>query len=278
MPAVKFHKNIQFRVTRWIKDAGLSIFFIYFTLFYTKKRLKLFLDFFLGKPLTYVLKEGIILKTEKRDIRAALAVHEIYVQQVYTNVLGIEKGDLVVDIGATNGDFSIFAAKKTPQKVIACEPCPENIRLLKLNIKHNYIKNIIVEDSAIGDGQRRRKIFLSNTSEQHSFYKRDINIKWKKESYVKTLSLVDLFNKYQLKQIGFLKIDCEGAEGEIFKSTPISYLKRINKISLEFHDAVSILNHRQIMKLLENAGFKVWLKGNDKAVYGYIYAKNRYLS
>jgi hypothetical protein len=46
-------------------------------------------------------------------------------------------------------------------------------------------------------------------------------------------------------------MDCEGSEGAIFTSTSKRYLQRIKKISLEFHDNVSLLNHHQIQEVLK---------------------------
>jgi hypothetical protein len=75
-----------------------------------------------------------------------------------------------------------------------------------------------------------------------------------------------------LEQIDFLKIDCEGAEGPILQSTPNSYLKRIRKIALEFHDHLSELNHKDIQNILKGAGFNIRLKWDEKSPFGYIYA------
>ena len=271
-------KKIQYRVIRKVKDAGLYIFFIFFILFYTRNPLQLLSDLLLKRPLIYRLKSGYIFETGICDIRAALALHEIYVQRVYTKTLEIGADDTVVDIGATFGDFSLLAAGKTSGRVIACEPIPENIRLLKRNIRANRIKNIQVEAVAIGRRGKRRKLFLSSTTEQHSFYNRDININWDKKIFVPSLTLVELMHKYHIKQIDFLKLDCEGAEGEIFYSTPQIYLKRMGKIVMEYHNTVSRLSHIQIARILEKAGFAVWIDGKSGYPYGYISAQNKFLN
>ena len=50
-------------------------------------------------------------------------------------------------------------------------------------------------------------------------------------------------------------MDCEGSEGAIMTSIPNKYLRNVKKISMEFHDNVSTLNHHQIQALLHEAGF-----------------------
>ncbi|OLD84039.1 MAG: hypothetical protein AUF64_03045 [Chloroflexi bacterium 13_1_20CM_54_36] len=73
-----------------------------------------------------------------------------------------------------------------------------------------------------------------------------------------------------IEQIGFLKIDCEGSEGLILDSIPKSYLKRVRKIAFEFHDHLSIINHDDMRKLLEEAGFTTELKWDDKSPVGFL--------
>lgn len=70
-------------------------------------------------------------------------------------------------------------------------------------------------------------------------------------------------------------MDCEGSEGSILMSTPMHYLKRIRKISLEFHDNVSSLKHNDIQKLLGEAGFVTKLNWNGESPFGYIYGKRQ---
>ena len=78
-----------------------------------------------------------------------------------------------------------------------------------------------------------------------------------------------------MEEIQYLKqkvrIDCEGAEGLIFMTTPVNVLKNIDKISMEYHDNVSPMKHNEIKNKLEKAGFKIKLNQQDK-VFGHIYA------
>jgi len=83
---------------------------------------------------------------------------------------------------------------------------------------------------------------------------------------------MNIMDEYSLSQIDFLKLDCEGSEGAIFASTPREYLRRIRKISLEFHDNVSSLRHEEIQRLLEDMEFQTALRWNGKSPYGYLYA------
>jgi FkbM family methyltransferase len=60
--------------------------------------------------------------------------------------------DIVYDIGANTGLYSLFAADRCPDgKVIAFEPYPPNINLLKQDIDRNQLQNIEVVEVALSD-------------------------------------------------------------------------------------------------------------------------------
>ena len=89
---------------------------------------------------------------------------------------------------------------------------------------------------------------------------------------MESTTLVNLIETYGIPRIDLLKMDCEGAEGDILRSTPADYLRKIPKIVLEFHDDASSLDHLTIATLLENMGFNVEVKRSGQSSFGYIYA------
>ncbi len=64
----------------------------------------------------------------------------------------LKKGDVVVDVGANEGIFSILAGKLVGSsgKVYSVEPLPRNVSILKKNIQLNKLNNIVVCDIAAG--------------------------------------------------------------------------------------------------------------------------------
>jgi tRNA G37 N-methylase Trm5 len=72
-----------------------------------------------------------------------------------TGRIGFASGDVVVDIGAHVGLFSILIAKSHPGvRVIAVEPDPVNFRNLCENVARNNVSNIVTENLAV-TGDRR---------------------------------------------------------------------------------------------------------------------------
>jgi FkbM family methyltransferase len=200
-------------------------------------------------------------------------VHEIFYERVYTPPgLEIDIHDVVVDIGANVGVFTLFAARNTQETVYAFEPIPLDIEFLHRNILKNRLRNVVCIPAAVCDRAGSVKLYLSEACSGTLF---DHNIRGKLEQYIQVpaTTLQEIMDRSDLRRIDFLKLDCEGAEGLIFRSTPTSYLKRIRKIAMEFHDNASALKHDELRLALENAGFATRLKWSRHSPFGYLYGK-----
>ncbi len=225
------------------------------------------------EPSNFMLRNGVAIESPEKTKNMFL-VEEIFFDKVYTpGEIKIEDNDVVVDIGSNIGVFTVFAAKLTRNSVYAFEPFPQNVELLKRNIDKNNLQNVVINPVAVSDRMGGGKLFLSDINAGHLLFDHNISGKLDKYIEVPTVDLKQIFDGNKLEVIDFMKMDCEGMEGLIFKNTPVQYLKRIRKIALEFHDNVSALGHVQIQNLLEDAGFIVNLKWDGYSPFGYIYAK-----
>ncbi len=196
-------------------------------------------------------------------------VDEIFVLQRYTpSYLKIKQGDIVVDIGAHVGSFSLFASLMGALQVYAYEPDKSTFEMLTKNIRNNNICNVKINNYAITDKTGTIKLYSSKNNGGSSIYKTDNSASL---NFVNSLRLADIFRINNLDKIDFLKVDCEGGEGLIINSTNKQVLSHINKISLEYHNNVSILTSMQIIKILKENGFKVETLPTNRMI-GYIYA------
>lgn len=65
----------------------------------------------------------------------------------------IEDDDVVYDVGANTGLYSLFAAGRCPRgTVVAFEPYPPNLGILRRDIERNDLRNVEVVESALSDG------------------------------------------------------------------------------------------------------------------------------
>lgn len=197
-------------------------------------------------------------------------IHGIIFQQMYTpSFLPIEQNDVVVDVGANIGVFSLYAALHTRNTVHAFEPFPANFAGLQQNVQTNRQKNIVLHQCAVSDMTGTERF-----SGWHDYWWRQKVSHNVKESQidVSSTTLEDFMDAEQLACIDFLKLDCEGSEGVILNSISQHGLKRIRKIALEFHDGVSKLKHGQIQALLQGAGFTTNLVWDGRSKLGLLHA------
>lgn len=167
------------------------------------------------------------------------------------NELKIKSYFTVIDIGAHIGVFTVYAAKQA-KKVFSYEPSPETFTLLKRNIEINNIKNASIYNYAVLDKKGKTKLFFGNTSMEDSLYKET-----NESTIVKKFSLKDIFDENKINFCHLLKIDAEGSEYEILRNTPDGYLKKINRIILEYHDFIFRNDSLNLTKFLIKKHFKI---------------------
>jgi FkbM family methyltransferase len=224
-------------------------------------------------PICHIeLRSGVIFDAPKNS-NVAILVEEIFFTQDYIKHFPICKNDLVVDIGANIGIFSVFAAKHTSNRVYAFEALPENSVFLEKNILNNHIKNVHAINSAVCGTDGVARLGITHLSGGH--YLCDTNtIKDAKDSIeVTAITLPKIFSNFKISKINFLKMDCEGSEGAIFQTTPAEYFSRIDKIAMEYHDKLSLLSRHELVAFLKKHGFRnIRLRTFRDTGCGYIYA------
>jgi len=172
----------------------------------------------------------------------------------------IEKGDVVVDIGANVGVFSNAAYYKGASKVYSFEPTDAAYKCLIKN------KPLGCETFKMGIGDKEGFDIISITSTDNTMcagFNNDGAIK----EYVPVTTLDALFNQNVFDRIDFLKIDAEGSEKKILDGLSDDNLKRVRKIALEFHgNLLSEEVSQAILDRLCNNGFKSFQLFLDEGV------------
>lgn len=182
----------------------------------------------------------------------------------------INGGDVVIDIGAHTGIFSIMAASAAENvRVYSFEPAQDNFPLLAENIKLNNKTNIEVFNCAMaGESGVKEMYFYPDNPSAHAFS--SVAEKSGEEASVAAISLEEFAKKKGFKAIDFLKMNCEGAEYEILFNCPAKILKIVKKISIQCHDIDESKNINKMKIFLGKMGFNV-KTGLKK--YNMIYAR-----
>ncbi len=123
-----------------------------------------------------------------------------------------------IDIGANQGEFSLFAASKlTKGKVISFEPVKKQYNYFVKNIELNQFKNIELNHYGLSNEVGKLPIYTSNKPELHGGVHEGLSTLYKSGERVDFEQTVDLkiFDEEyldKLSRIDFVKIDIEGAE------------------------------------------------------------------
>ena len=146
----------------------------------------------------------------------------------------IKEGDIIVDIGANIGYYTLIMARLAGPKgkVFAFEPDPYNFAILKKNVEINGYKNIILEQKAVSNKTQKTKLYLNaDNYGDHRIYKFDES---HKSVAIESITLDDYFKDYGCN-IDFVKIDTQGAEYYIIEGMKTILEKNQNiKIILEY--------------------------------------------
>lgn len=145
----------------------------------------------------------------------SFVLDEVFVMQVYGKL--DLRGKIVIDVGASVGDSSLFFIKMGCSKVIAIESDGPRYSMAKKNIGLNNLED---------------RIIIYN-------------------SCATSASIENLVSDQSSRNI-VLKLDCEGCEYEIFKNTRSEIFDRISEIVLEYHGPIKPIKTR-----LESLGYKV---------------------
>jgi hypothetical protein len=133
---------------------------------------------------------------------------------VYDYWRGFQKGDIVVDIGASVGPVSKLALSEGATKVFCVEPSNSLCDSIKENLKE--YDNYIIINKAITNDPSEVCIF--------------------KEEPFEITTFKELIEQNNISKIDYLKIDCEGGEYDIFTEENIDFLlNNVEFIAAEFH-------------------------------------------
>jgi len=147
--------------------------------------------------------------------------------------LKFNDGDVMLDLGACEGVFSIMMAKLFPGlRVIALEPVPRTFNYLLKNIELNGVR---IEAKNIGVGTRGKRELV--VSRDHSGGSSGVCTFVPSDHLSVTVDLMpleDVFEEFKIDRVKLLKIDIEGMEYEVLYNAE-DILPRVDLFTGEFH-------------------------------------------
>ncbi|HYY71612.1 MAG TPA: FkbM family methyltransferase [Nitrososphaeraceae archaeon] len=170
-----------------------------------------------------------------------------------------KQGDIVIDIGANIGRYTIISSKRvgTKGKVVAIEAHPGNFEILNRNIKLNQLTNIIPLNYAAYSKETKIKLYVPDEESGYTIYHTLMERTGKKfvEVNANTLDYLLQLNQIRQEEVNWIKIDVEGAELEVLKGAT-NMLSKSKDIALliEVHGQN---NYRPLVEFLSSYNFKI---------------------
>jgi FkbM family methyltransferase len=181
----------------------------------------------------------------------------------YMRNLGVSlsPGDVVIDVGAHIGSFSLRALFDNPGlKVLAFEPDPQNFGRLKANARRNGLegKGFNAYNLAVSSAEGHLMFARGRTSTTGSiartgFFKAPADAE---TVVVSATTIESIFRQHSIDRCRLLKVDCEGSEYDILDQLPDGILSRIDSLIVEVHPARAG-NPEQLKRALQTKGFEV---------------------
>jgi FkbM family methyltransferase len=184
--------------------------------------------FWPGKKIMEIQGSKMYINVHDKDLNmrrtfrayALRRVHEEFTTKLFKEV--VKEGDVVVDLGANLGYFTLLAAKLAGKrgKVYSFEPEPRNYNYLLKNIELNGYDNVFAIPKAVSDRNAKVKLYVCPYDSGHhtinqyggiKAYKPDFTDDKKDFVEVETVSLDEFFQGTK-QPISVIKMDVEGAE------------------------------------------------------------------
>jgi FkbM family methyltransferase len=194
---------------------------------------------------------------------------------IFSMEKAIKAGDTVLDIGANQGEYALWAARKTGSsgKVYAFEPLGIMFSQLEYNISLNpRFKNVLFPIRlGLSDKEGRLDLFSGNLSNEgvNTLFP-DPDSTFLETIQLKTMD--DVVNSLPIEKINCIKIDVEGAELQVLKGGMATISKYRPYLFLEINQEAckkAGYEAQAIFDLLKPLGYrfkKIGLRGKLKSL------------
>lgn len=223
------------------------------------------------KPISVLIPQGNVWWVWSREgsqyvptadlwYRGTSALHEQkFDRYTETELFEIQSTDVVVDVGAFIGEFTIPAAARA-DTVIAFEPTPASYECLTRNTADH--DNVVTKQVLLNDSTSSVRFNIGNNPTESSIFEVDDGTA--EPQTVDAHQLDKLLPEMGYNSIDLLKLEAEGSEPEIlFGAADI----RIEHIAVDAGpERKGAPSAPQVIEILESRGYKVEV--NNTMVFG----------
>lgn len=158
----------------------------------------------------------------------------------------------IVDAGANIGISTLYLHIHAPQaRIVAVEPEPENLHMLRLNIKENRIPCDVLA-AAVWYAEGTMKLGVKASAMSHSLIRDGSG--GSSEIEVKTLDMPRILSKLGPDGADLVKMDIEGAEKEVLRHGQ-GWVRSVKQFLMECHPGRG-LDANEAAAVLSEFGFE----------------------
>jgi FkbM family methyltransferase len=196
----------------------------------------------------------------------------------------IQAGEVMYDLGACEGRFSIYAALKGI-RVISFEPEAKNYSVFVQNVALNELSPSQLKPIHAGLGEKDGKATLNigqpwegghQKVVDHNEVRNDLNFNFVDKQVVDIVSLDSILENGNEPIPNYLKIDIDGSEMPFLRGA-VKTLNRPELKGIIFELNEVDPNYETILETLSNAGFTIQERfqvPNEPTLYNIIFAKS----
>lgn len=198
--------------------------------------------------------------------------HQVYFMEEYKPLVNIYKShfgdnpETIIDAGANIGLTAIYFSQVFPfSKIICLEPDESNFKILTKNAELTKRPHFHFIQKALWSSDQN--LSSSRNFRDKQSWSIQVSPTPAALSTIKGVSIHSIMKDFALEQIDVLKIDIEGAEGEVFKdrSEALSFLSKVKTLGIEIHE--DFVKKSVIEEILVEAGFELLDEG--ESIFGY---------
>ncbi|ELZ91693.1 S-adenosylmethionine-dependent methyltransferase-like protein [Haloferax mucosum ATCC BAA-1512] len=208
-----------------------------------------------------------LIARKKHVGRAAFKSYELYNRHgndalLEALLIGLGDEDVVVDVGANTGTYTLAAAATEPTAtIVAVEPNPDVVSQLRANVEVNdFGSRVELLDCGLGQSDETREFHLSSYDELGSFSLAHASA-WEARvvdtTTVSVRSLDSLVDEGTVPPPDHVKIDVEGFGLNVLRGAETVLREHRPRVYFELHDARGSHDEAAAKSLLRDAGYNL---------------------
>jgi FkbM family methyltransferase len=202
-------------------------------------------------------RNGLILNHGTYDDPLFL-LDEVFIRRLYDFKTDAPHDAIMVDVGANIASVTqFFALESATMQVHAYEPNPAAFEMLQRNIKDNHLEQRVTAfREAVGRDSGDLSLWVDVNTMLSTAYMESSPVEGGRRINVPMVGLDEVWRRLHKAPIWLLKIDTEGAEGDILEGASESVLEAVQNAIIEYHDNIVPGVSERCYRVLRASGFK----------------------